>query len=638
MQVPAAKSRGIRFGVFEVDLQEAELRKSGIRIKLQEQPFQILTTLLEHPGQTVTREELQRRLWPADTFVDFDHSLNSSVKKLREALGDDSDNPRFIETLHRRGYRFIAPVDGSRAADVDVTDLALTAALGPSAAPAKRFSVPLAWSVGTLALIVVLLLALNIRGWRDQLLGRTARSNIESLAVLPLANFSGDPQQEYFADGMTEALIAELGQIGSLRVISRTSIMQYKGAKKPVAQIARELNVDAVIEGSVLRAGDRVRVTAQLIAAVPERHLWARSYERDLRDVLSLQREIASTIADEVRANVSPAVQLRFASARPVNPQAHDAYLKGLFFFDKTTEDGFLKAVRYAQEAVLIDPNYAQAYGLMALSYFANSQNAYGHLSNAQAAEKAKAAAMKALAIDGSLAEAHVALGAVDLYHDWDWVGAERSFKRAIELNPNLGAAHSEYGWYLAIMGRQDESIQEAKRALELDPFTPHTIHSLASMYYYARQYDEALQQIRKCIEIFPDNLACHAWLTEILQGNGMYEQEVLAWQKTLILRGEKNEDAAGLGRAYNAGGIKNVWRWEIGRLKTRLAQDQFAPTKLAALYALLGEKEQALGWLEKGYAEHDDHMYRIKANPGYDSLRSDPHFQGLLRRMNFPR
>jgi TolB-like protein/Tfp pilus assembly protein PilF len=486
------------------------------------------------------------------------------------------------------------------------------------------------------AFVIAVLFAFNVGNVRQRLLRRGDAPRIESLAVLPLANLSGDPQQEYFADGMTEALIAELGQIGSLRVISRTSVMQYKGAKKPLSQIARELNVDAVIEGSVLRVGDRARITAQLIGVGPERHLWARNYERDLRDVLSLQGEIARTIADEVKANVTPDVQARLASAPPVNPKAHEAYLRGKFFLNKFTEEGIQKAIEYAQEAVQMDPDYAPAYGLLAESYWMSSQNAFGHLPDAEAAGKTKVAAMKALAIDDTLVEPHVALGDVLNFHEWDWAGSEREFKRAIELNPNSALAHGEYAWCLVDMGRQDESIREAKRAVELDPFSELAILALTSMYYEGRQYDQALQHARKWLEMFPNSLAAYHWLTLILEAKGMYDQELAAWQKVMMLRGEKPGDVAALRRAYNVGGIRGAWRWDLERLE-RLPPEEDVTAAIASHYASLGEKDKALDWLEKGYEKHAPGMAPIKVDPSYDSLRSDSRFQDLLRRMNFP-
>ena len=661
------KERLLRFSVFELDRNSGELFKQGRKVKLQGQPFELLVALLERPGEVLTREDLRERIWPSDTAGDFDHGLNRAVNKVREALGDSADMPRFIETLPRRGYRFIGSIQEERP---ELPDPEISAPPVPAGAPesprvvapadarpdltgdrrpedtARRGALQRRWAVIALSVFALtaaaLVVALNVASLRDRVLtavgvrGAGSIPKIGSLAVLPLENLSGDPQQEYFSDGMTEALIAELGQIGSLRVISRTSVMQYKGTKKPLPQIARELNVDAVIEGSVFRVGDRVRINAQLIGVGPERHLWARNYERDLRDALSLQGEIARNIADEVKANVTPDVQARLASARPVNPKAHEAYLKGQFFMNKWTEEDIKKAIEYAQQAIQIDPDYAPAYGLLAWSTHLSSKVAWGHLPDREAVGKVKVAAMKALTIDDTLAEPHVALGVVLNFDEWDWAGSEREIKRAIELNPNDGQAHAGYAWWLVEMGRQAESVREAKRAVELDPFSEDTINTLAAMYYFGRQYDQALEQAWKYVEMFPNHPGPYGRLTGILEANRMYDQEVAAWQKRMTLSGEKPEDVTALGRAYKVGGIRGAWRWDLERLE-RLPRDEYAAIDFAIRYASLGEKDKALDWLEKGYEGHAPLMVLIKADPSYDSLRSDPRFQDLLRRMKFP-
>jgi TolB-like protein/Tfp pilus assembly protein PilF/predicted Ser/Thr protein kinase len=514
----------------------------------------------------------------------------------------------------------------------------------PSRGISRRVIAPAVIVLLALAIVAlaVFLFAVNAGGLRNKVVRRFGtQPQIGSLAVLPLANISGDREQEYFADGMTDALITELGQIGSLRVISRTSVMQYKGTNKPLPQIARELNVDAVVEGSVLRAGERVRISAQLIGGAPERHLWARSYERDLRDVLSVQGEIAHTIANEVQAHVTPEVTTRMTSARPISPAAYEAYLRAEFFLNKITDEDLQKAIEYAQQALQIAPDYAPAYGLMALSYWYSSQNAYGHVRNKEAAEKTKAAAFKALSIDDTVVAAHVALGMVLLFHEWDWTGAEREYKRAIELNPNYAQAHSQYAYLLVFVGHQEEAISQAKRAVELDPFSPLTIHTLAAAYYLGRRFDLALQTARKCAEMFPDNLACYYWMREILDAKGIHDQEVAIWLKMMMLDGEKSEDVTALRHAYETGGIKGAWRWDLQKWKEKIGQDylgDFAPNEIAKRLAQLGERDNALDWLERGYEEHDDTLFAINAGPLYDTLRSEPRFQALLRRMNFPK
>jgi TolB-like protein/DNA-binding winged helix-turn-helix (wHTH) protein/Tfp pilus assembly protein PilF len=620
------RPRLLRFGVFEVDLRTGELRKQGLKVKLHGQPFQVLAMLLECPGELVTREEIREKLWPGNTFIDFEHSVNSSIKRLREALGDDPATPRFIETLPRHGYRFIAPVE----------------TIVPPGGALREPPLRRPWVVALAAAIVVValgvLFGLNVVGLRDRVLGRTASPQIRSIAVLPLENLSGDPGQEYFADGMTEALITDLGQISALRVISRTSVMQYKGTKKPLPQIARELSVDAIIEGSVARSGNRVRITANLVHAPTERHLWAETYERDLRDVLTLQGEVARAIADEIKANVTLEVQARLARTRPVNPAAHEAYLRGRFFFNKLTREDLLKAIEYAQQAVQLDPAYGDAYGLLASSYWESSVTGFGDLPNREAAQKTRAAAMKALEIDDTLAEAHVGLGSVLDRNDWDWAGAEREFRRAIELNPSFGRAHVMYAFDLMFVGRGDESIREAKRALELDPFSAHSHLTITLMHYYnTRQYDQALENARRWLEMFPNHPAAYGWLGNAYEAKGMYGEAVAAWQKQMTLDGQNAKDVAALGHTYNVGGIRGVWRWQLERAKERSAREEVSPLAFASLHALLGEKDKAFEWLEKGYQQRDHGMAFIRAHPRYDSLRSDPRFQDLLRRMNFP-
>ena len=477
MAEPVSSKRIVRFGVFEVDRAAGELRKQGLKVKLQEKPFQVLTLLLERPGEVVTREELQRRLWP-DTFVDFEHSLSTAIKKLRDALGDTADNPRFIETRPGRGYRFIAPVEGRPAPPIS-----------PSL-PAPAGGKPV-WRLAAAGFAVVALLAvlvrLNVGGWQERLLGGAAPGQITSLAVLPLENLSGDPEQEYFADGMTDAVISDLGKIEALRVISRTSVMQYKQVRKPLPEIARELNVDAVIEGSVQRVGDRVRISVQLIQAVPESHLWAKSFERDLSDILALESELARAIANEIEAKFTPEEEARLASTRPVNPEAHEAYLKGRNYLQTQTNARLELAREYFQQAIEKDPNYALAYAALAQAYQICGWR--GLLPRNAAITRAKAAAEKALEMDPALGEAHASLARIRYWHDWDWSGAERAFKRAIELNPSNANAYGLYSHYLTfVVGRPEESIAMHKRLVELDPLSPAMKAGLGIRYIYARR------------------------------------------------------------------------------------------------------------------------------------------------------
>jgi len=399
----------VRFGPFELDRDAEELRKNGIKIRLQEQPLQILEILLQHPGKVIAREELREKTWPSDTFVDFDHGINNAIKRLREALGDNTETPRYIETLPRRGYRFIGKIERE----------------------APRF---------------------------------------RSLAVLPLENLSRDPEQEYFAEGLTEALITTLAKIGELRVVSRTSAMVYKDARKPLREIARELEVDVIVEGTVLRAGDRVRITAQLIDPEKETHLWAESYQRHLRDVLDLHAELAQSIARQVQVKLTPQEQAQLAQSRPVNPEAYEAYLKGRYHWNRRSREGLPKGVQYFQEAIAKDAGYAAAYAGLAdcLSGLSN----YNFVAPDEGCGKAKKLALQALELDPSLAEAHTSLAWVHTWYDYDFTAAEREFERSLELNPRYATAHQFFGFYLGMMGRYEEAYTEAKRAIRLDPLS----------------------------------------------------------------------------------------------------------------------------------------------------------------------
>ena len=467
MEVSQQSARtAVRFGAFEVDLRAGELRKNGTKIRLQQQPFRVLALLLERHGEVVTREELRRAIWP-DAVVDFDEGLDATIYKLRNALGDSAENPRFVETLPRRGYRFIGVVDGAVASDGAHEEPPREQRA--AGARSKRWSVAL----GALALAVALSLASNIGGLRDRLMGGATSERIHSIAVLPLRNLSGDPAQEYFADGMTEALITSLGRVGGLRVISRTSAMHYKGSHQTLPEIARQLHVDAVVEGAVLREGNRVRITTQLVEASTDRHLWAESYEGDLRNVLALEDKVARAITNEVKIRLSLQEQTRLASARPVNPEAYDAYLKGRYQWDDWTEVGLKKSIEYFAHAVKQDPDYAPAWAGLADAYVLMSL--FGFVPSDVALPKAKAAALRAIQLDQTLSEAHVSLAGIHLHLEWSWSASEAELRQAIALNPNNALAHQFYGYYLSALGRFDAAIAEMERALEIDPLSPNS-------------------------------------------------------------------------------------------------------------------------------------------------------------------
>jgi serine/threonine-protein kinase len=487
-------------------------------------------------------------------------------------------------------------------------------------------------AAGSVAVLLTLIIELNPGGIRDKLLGGTAHAPIRSLAVLPLANLSGDPEQEYFADGMTDALITELGKVPTVRIISHQSVMQYKGSKKTLPQIAQELRVDAVVEGSVLHEGDRVRISAQLIGSAPERHLWAKSYERGMRNILALQGDVSQTIAKEIDVRLAPEEKQRLANVRPINPEAYDLYLKGSYFLYKDNSEGFLKAIEHFQRAVDLDTTYAPAHAGLSVAY--STAGLYGVLPFKDAIPKAKVAAKRALELDETLADAHTALGVMNFY-DRDWAGADREFKRALELAPNNMLAHSSYGMYLTNMGRFDEAIAVRRRALDLDPLSIPANDFLGWTLYYAGHYDESIRQYLKLIEIEPRNAYFYAWLSGSYLATHASGETVAACRKALELAPEDQfvltwcgHHLALLGRRHEAVALLD----RVHALSPKMPVD---PYMLAGLYAGLGDKEHAIGLLERAFEERSPNMSGLALD--FPQLGSDPRFQDLLRRMNFP-
>ena len=563
----------LRFGNFEADFRAGELRKRGVKLKLQEQPLRILEILLEHPGEIVTRDELRQKIWPAHRFVDFEQGLYNAIRRLRDTLADSAEKPRFIETISRRGYRFIGSIEANR-------------------------------------------------------------PRIDSLAVLPLENISGDPEQEYFAEGLTEALITTLAKIGELRVVSRTSAMRYKRAEKTLREIARELDVDAVVEGTVLRSENRVRITARLITVPSETQLWAESYERDLRDVLVLQADVAQAIAREVRVKLAPVDQARFSKPRPVNPEMYEAYLRGRYHWIRRSADGLGKAIQYFQQAISEDPTYPAAYAgladcLSVLGWwgFASPENGCG---------KAKLLAQKALEMDRNLAEAHASLAFATMLYDYDFVRAERGFERSIELNPRYAPAHQWFGAYLAWMGRYEESIAEFKRANRLEP---HAIinQNLGFFYFNYRRYDEAIEQFEKALELDPGLAPAHCLLGLTYAYSGMHDAAIAAGKKAVELSQGATLFIGALAEIFAATGYREDAERTLGELNMLSMHRYVSPYDVARIHAALGNKDEALKYLESGYRERAAFMIWLKIDPRFDDMRSDPRLQDLLRRMNFP-
>jgi len=626
------------FGTFELDLRAGELRKHGLRIRLQEQPFLVLATLLEHPGEVVTREELQKKLWPADTFVDFDHGLNKTINKIREALGDSAESPRFVETVARRGYRFLAEVKAADTAPVHSLEPATQphpgaegpehAGLAGKLATHKPVPAPLAWKI---SVSVVLLVMGSLVTWKLYS-PRHPSHSIRSLAVLPLESLSNDSSQDYFADGMTDELISDLGQISALHVISRTSVMAYKRARKPLPQIARELNVDAVVEGTVLRSGDQVRITAQLIEGSSDRHLWSQSYEGQLRDTLALQNQVARAIADEIRVNLNSQERAALKNVQVVNPEAYESYLKGRYFWNKRTADGLKVALAYFNQAIEEDPKYAQAYSGLADTYALLGDWQYAVMTPKEALPKAKAAATRALELDSALGEAHNSLAFCLDGFDWNFAAAGKEFRRAIELNPGYATAHHWYAWHLSLLGQYDEAIAEMKKAESLDPLSLVINADLAELFVLAHSYDESIRQSRKTIEMDPNFGLAHNHLAQAYLQKHMNDEAVAELQKAVQLSGDSPTCVANLARAYVASGNRSEAERLLSDLKKRSSHGYSHASEIAVIYAALGDKNQAMSWVEKGYEERFNPGVLLR--PGFDPLRSEPRFQELVRRM----
>jgi len=486
----------------------------------------------------------------------------------------------------------------------------------------KRF-----YLYGGVATLLIFLIGIILFRW-----ARETYPKHDSIAVLPLDNLSGDPEQEYFADGMTEALITDLAQISALKVISRTSVMQYKGAKKPLPEIANELKVDVVLEGSVQCFGERVKITAQLIEAATDRHLWAKSYERELRDILALQNEVARAVADEIKVKLTPQAQARLTSMRQVNPEAHEAYLKGRYFRNKRTKEGLMKSIEYFEQAIKKDPAYAPAYAGLADSY--SVLWGLGYLPPKEAYPKVRAAAMKALEIDSTLAEAHTTLASLSDYYDWDWVAAERGYRHAIALNPSYATAHHWYAYYLMAMGRIQESLAETKRAQELDPLSLIINAALGERLYYARQHDQAMEQCQKTVELDSNFHLAHSYLGLAYEQKGMYKEAIAEFQKAIILSRGSSESVANLGYAYAISGQRGEAQKILDELNVPSKQRYVSPFDIAIIYTGLGEKDRAFEWLEKSYEERSGRLMYLKVKPSFDPLRADPRFTALLKKV----
>jgi TolB-like protein/DNA-binding winged helix-turn-helix (wHTH) protein/predicted Zn-dependent protease len=643
----------IRCGVFEVDLKAFELRKHGLRLKLAEQPFQILAILLEKPGDIITREELRERLWPGDTFVDFDHGLNNAVMRLREVLGDSPESPRFIETLPRRGYRFVGPVEEihtvsrvaaeSESSSGAPTGLTTPALVRNDLETAGAVSLNRWLTLPRIALLfaVVLLFAVFsgltvhfVTGWES---GRLNPAHKMSLVVLPLENLSGDGQQDYFADGMTDELTANLAKIGSLRVVSRSTAMAYKGTHKPLSEIAKDLHVDAVVEGTVLRSGSRVRITAELIQVSTDHHLWADTYESQIGDVLSLQNRVSSAIVDEIRINLTPEDKKRLAKNRSVSPTAYEDYLKGRYYWNRRSAEGFAKAIGYFEDATREDPQYALAYAGLADCYGIIGATIYGSVPAAEAAPKAKAAAIRALEIDPTLAEAETSLATAKFNYDWDWTGAAEGFQRAIQMDPKYPTAYQRYSLYSVAMGRFNDSLDQIGKARDLDPLSISINSSLGWRLYLARQYDRSIAQLRDTLEMDPSYEWSHLILGQAYEQKGEFSQAIIELRKAVELSHNSPLMISALAHANALSGNRDEAQKLLAQLMVQSKEQYVSPFYIAIVYVALGKNNLAMDWLDKAFADRSNGLVFLRVEPELDPLRSNARFIALQARLNFP-
>jgi TolB-like protein/DNA-binding winged helix-turn-helix (wHTH) protein len=633
MSAPSPAPRVLRFDTFELDLRAGELHKRGVKLRLQGQPVQLLAILLQSAGNLVTREELRGQLWPADTFVDFDHSLHNAIGRIREVLGDSPEIPRYIETLPRRGYRFIAPVEEVQAPRIPEANGNKTSEAMAAAPQTRRRT--------ALAVILCFCGVIGLAAWMawQHYSVTSAVPQIRSLAVLPMQDLSGDAGQEYFADGMTDELITDLAKLSALRVISRTSVMRYKGTKKGLPEIARELNVDAIVEGSVMRSGNRVRITAQLLHAPTDKHLWAETYERDLGDVLKLQNDVAQAIAQQVRAQVTPQQQARLRAARTVNPEAYEAYLRGRYYMTNqfTMAQPLNMAKSYFEESIRKDPGFALAYSGLADSYVYLAFFGQGQLSPDRAYRSAKEALRKAEELDDSIGETHDTLGVLSWRFEWNWDAADREFNHAIALAPSYSCAHEDRAAYLSFIGRRADALAEMAKSNELDP-GPSSAMTESAVYFQLREFESLVETSRRGIASYPDEWVEHYSLGMGYEGTGKRLEAISEYEKAIEMSNGDQDATASLAHAFAGIGRRAEAEKILRDLEQKSKNAYVSPYILATMYAGLGEKEKAFEFLERAYQERSlDISWHLRADLRIDNLRSDPRFETLLRRVGLP-
>jgi TolB-like protein/DNA-binding winged helix-turn-helix (wHTH) protein/lipoprotein NlpI len=614
-------SAKLRFRDYQLDPDGFELCRSGHRLRLERKPMELLILLAENQGRLVKREEIIEKIWGKDFFFDAENGINNAIRKIRSALNDNAEHPLFVETSLGKGYRFIAPMER---------------VLEPASSPAPEQTVipreptGFRWgrtwvpALGVMTLIAAAF-AFNVAGIRSRVFARSVPP-IHAIAVLPLENLSGDQAQDYFADGMTDALITDLAQISSLRVISRTSAMHYKGSHQPLPEIAKELNVDAVVEGSVIRSGNRVRITAQLVDARSHRHLWAETYDRNLRDVLALQSDVANAIAKQVQAQMTPAEKAKTTTVRQPDPETYQLYLEGLFYWNKGTVQSASRSREYFQKAIEREPGYARAWVGLGFAY-----NLMGDFA------RGKEAAKKAVALDDTNGEAHAVLAFATLQNDWDWSLAQREFQRAIELDPNNARAHHAYAVYLSSLRRFDEARAEMQRALELDPLAPLANANLGAIYWSSHDFEQAIQQMKRALEIDPNYADAHEGLGLVYESAGRYNQASAEFEKYRALSGNILQFKARVAHLYALQGRRADALRLVEEVKAAHKPGDRLSYPIAWVYVALGDKDRAFRWLESLYTEHADDLVDLNDDPPLEPLHSDPRFQDLARRVGLP-
>jgi len=625
-----AAGSSYQFGRFELDLKSYELKLDGQPLRLEKIPMELLIFLVERHGELITRDQIIDRLWGKQVFLDTEQGINTAIRKVRQVLQDEPEKPQFLETVVGKGYRFVGDVT-IRSEEPPLPHGGRLSPPGIESAPPRngRF-----WLFGVITALVV------TAGVLGALWPRISRSRAEhsglyrSIAVLPLENLSGDSSQEYFADGITDAVITQLARLHALRVISRTSIMQYKNTHKPLREIANTLNVDAVVEGSVSRSNNRVRVTVQLLDARADRHLWAEEYDRDVRDVLALQSELARDISEQIRASISSEEQLQMKGRGAVEPAAYESYLRGRSYWNQRTAEGLKQAIAHFQHAIELDPGYAEAYSGLADAYTALGYTSFW--SPKDSFPKARELASKALQIDPSLAEARASLAYTKLYYDWDWKGAEEEFQKAMAVNPNYAVAHHWYSVLLTARGRHQEAASEIRRAHELDPLSVPISTDIGFELYYARRYEEAITQLRSVLQTSPKFPLAHLWLGRAYEQKGMYAEAITEFEQAGTALKDWPVIIAAAGHAYARWGHKSDATASLRRMNELTKEEYVTPYGIALIFAGLDDKTQAMNWLQNAYDDKSHWLVWLNLDPRFDNVRSDPRFQELLQRIKF--